>query len=330
MIAILGSNSFSGAHLVNYLLENTDHEIIGISRSKEYNPVFLPYLYKKEKAKRYKFCQLDLNKDLNEILSILDLHKPEYIVNFAAQGEVRTSWEHPTQWYNTNCIALVNLTNELKEKKYLKRFIQASTPEVYGSCPGLIKENYSYKPSTPYAASKAAADLFLIALNKSCSFPVVLTRASNVYGMHQQLYRIIPRTIIYLKTGKKLQLHGHGLAKRDFIHITDVCSAILKIIESENPSLIYHLSSNEGIRSIASVVKLICDTVGYDIEKFTELVGSPKGQDSIYELDSSLAENELNWKPAIDFKDGIKEVANWVEENWDLIKDQPFEYIHKE
>ena len=328
-IAILGSNSFSGSHMVNYILENTNYEVIGISRSPEYNPIFLPYLYKKQKSGRFVFYQYDVNKNLNQIMDLLDKEKPEIIVNYAAQGEVRTSWKYPEQWFQTNCMALVALTNKLKDKKYIKRYIHISTPEVYGSCSGRIKENFIYQPSTPYAASKAAGDLFLITLAKSQNFPVVLTRAANVYGIHQQVYRIIPRTIAYLKLGKKIQLHGGGLAKRAFIHIKDNCDAVLKIIYTKNPSLVYHLSSNDGLRSIKDIVKFICEKMGHDFDKCVESVEKPLGQDAVYDLDSSKAKTELDWEPRISLQQGIKEVIRWIEDNWKKIQKLPLQYVHK-
>ena len=107
-------------------------------------------------------------------------------------------------------------------KPYLERYVVSSTPEVYGSSDQLIDETAAFSPSTPYAASKLAGDIHLLNLYRQYEFPVVFTRAANVYGMHQQLYRIIPRTIIYLLSGRTIELHGRGEATRSFIHIRDV------------------------------------------------------------------------------------------------------------
>ncbi len=329
-VAVLGSNSFSGSHMVDYLLEHTGAEVIGLSRSPEYDQVFLPYLYKKDRSDRFRFFQFDLNKDQEKILSLLDEEKPDVVINYAAQGEVRTSWNDPAQWFQTNCMSLVRLADELSKRDYVKRFIQASTPEVYGSCSGNVEESFRYRPSTPYAASKAAGDLFLTALSSSKGFPVVLTRAANVYGIHQQLYRIIPRTAIYLKLGKKIQLHGGGMAERSFIHIRDNCAAVLKMIRSKSPSEIYHLSPNGSLMKIRDVVRFVCDKMGHDFEKSTEVVGKPTGQDSVYELDSSRARAELDWDCSVKFADGVQETVEWIDENWEFIKKQSHEYVHKE
>ena len=181
----------------------------------------LPYRYNKTPI-NFEFYQHDLNTDLESILEIVDKHKPSIIINFSAQGEVRNSWKYPEQWFLTNCLSVVKLTNQLRKRDFIKKYISVSTPEVYGATKKNIIENHNYYPSTPYAASKLAGDLHLITLFKHYSFPVVFTRSANVYGVHQQLYRIIPRTIIYLKLGKTIELHGGGASIRTFVNIKDV------------------------------------------------------------------------------------------------------------
>jgi len=192
---IIGSNSFTGSHLVQLCLEK-GYRVIGISRSGEYPKVMLPYLYAGNRSSDFSFFRLDVNKNLKEILKICDDNEPEVIANFAAQGEVRSSWDNPSQWYETNTIAIVKLTDELRKRTYVKRYLTASTPEVYGSTSDNLKENHNYSPSTPYAASKLAGDLHLMTLYKRYKFPVIFTRSANVYGIHQQLtgdvYHIAP------------------------------------------------------------------------------------------------------------------------------------------
>mgnify|MGYP001586103780 FL=1 len=206
---VIGSNCFSGACFVDYVLgENPNSKVTGISRSPEKEDFFLPY--KTKGQNRFQFHALDLNKHLDGIVSVIKEFRPDYIVNFSAQGMVAQSWENPDQWFQTNGMALMSLADRLKQENYLKRFVQISTPEVYGSCSGHIKEDAALNPSTPYAASKASGDLSLIPYYKSYNFPVVFTRATNVYGAHQQLYRIIPRAVICIKQNKKTQLQGEG------------------------------------------------------------------------------------------------------------------------
>jgi dTDP-glucose 4,6-dehydratase len=330
-VVIIGSNSFSGSHLVNHILENTNDNVIGISRSAEYKHIFLPYLYKKDKPKKFQFYQLDLNRDLKKIFSIIDRTKPEIIVNFAAQGEVQHSWEHPDHWFKTNSLGTVNLTNGLKDRDFINKYVHISTPEVYGSCSGVIKEDLNYyNPSTSYAASKASGDLFILSLGKTWNFPFIMIRSTNVYGIHQQLYRIIPRSIIFLKMGKKIMLHGGGEAIKSFIHIRDVVSGIFKAYNHDKTGILYHLSpDNEGY-SVKKIVKIICEKMGYDFEKSTTNINDRKGQDARYVIDSKKAQNDLDWKPKINLEKGIDEMINWIEENWNVILKEPLEYIHKE
>ena len=328
-IVVLGSNSFTGSHFINYLLENTLVEVIGISRSAEYNPLLLPYRYKKENSSRFKFLQLDVNKDFEKIVSLLDQERPEVVVNYSAQGEVRNSWKWPEQWFQTNCLAVIKLANVLAQKDYLKSYVTASTPEVYGATEENIAENFNFYPSTPYAASKLAGDLFLLTLHKKYNFPVIMTRSANVYGIHQQLYRIIPRTIIYLKLGKKIQLHGEGKAIRSFIHVRDVADATWKAINREKKGETYHLAPDNENISIKEVVKLICEMMNRDFESSVEIMSENFGQDSRYSLDCSKAKENLGWKTTISLKEGIQVMIAWIEENWEEVQKLPLDYIHK-
>jgi len=328
-IAILGSNSFSGGHLVDYFLKNTDQEIIGISRSPEYPPLFLPYLYRKERPPRFRFFQLNINTELPEIIRLLDREKPEIIVNFAAQGNVQYSWTNPMHWLATNAIGIPNLAFNIKDKNYLKRYIQISTPEVYGLCRNYREDSNCYNPSTPYAVSKVAGDLFLMAMFKKFEFPVSFIRSVNVYGIHQQLYRIISRTVIFLKNGIKIPLHGGGRAHRSFIHILDVCNGIHRVILGGKTGEAYHFSGGDTME-IRDLVKLICQKMNRNFEASTEVTEDRVDQDPMIDLDCSRAKEELFWQPRVELSDGINEVIQWINENWEEIIKYPFEYVHQE
>jgi dTDP-glucose 4,6-dehydratase len=327
-IIVIGSNSFSGASFVSYALEESAETIVaGISRSAEYDDIFLPY--KENNASRFTFHCLDLNLHLEKIIDVIKNFRPDYIVNFSAQGMVGQSWEDPEQWFRTNCIALMNLADALKEEKYLKRFVQISSPEVYGSCEGLIKEDAPLNPSTPYAASKAAGDLSLLPFFKNFNFPLIFTRATNVYGPHQALYRIIPRTILSVKNGDKIPLHGGGVAVKSYIHIRDVCSATLAVARKGKNGKVYHISPDNGDSSIKEVVRLICEKLGKTFDSCVEIMDERLGQDGFYIIDSTKIRKELGWKPTIGFDQGLKEVISWVEKNFDKLLKHPREYIHK-
>ena len=325
---VIGSNSFSGACFVDYVLgDNPNSRVTGISRSPEKRDVFLPY--KSKGKERFHFHALDLNKHLNEIVSVIREFRPDYIVNFSAQGMVAQSWENPGQWFQTNSMALMRLADKLKRESYLKRFVQISTPEVYGSCTGHIKEDAPLNPSTPYAASKASGDLSLIPFYKNYNFPVVFTRATTVYGAYQQLYRIIPRTVIYIKNNNKIQLHGGGKAVRSYIHIRDVCAATLQIARCGTTGQIYHISPDgEGI-PIVDLVSLICAKMGRPLEDCVTMAEERLGQDAFYLINSDKLKDSLGWRPQISLEKGIAEVINWVEENFDVLQSSPLDYIHQ-
>lgn len=323
---VLGSNSFSGGWMVDTLMEYYPKStIIGISRSPEKSELFLPY--RQRHFRNFQFHQLDLLRHTKKLLALLDAVQADYIINFAAQGEVATSWKYPDQYYKTNALGIVAFTHALREKPYLKRYIHISTPEVYGTCKG-VKENAPLDPSTPYAASKAAGDLFLSTLFKQYRFPLITIRSTNVYGKHQQLYRIIPRTIIFLKMGRQIPLHGGGKAIKSYVHIKDVCRGIIAAMEKGKIGTIYHFSPSESI-SIYDLVSRICTLMEYNPKEVISFAKERPGQDAHYSIDSSKARRQLAWKPAVPFTQGLQEVIDWIEQNYKKILKEPLEYRHR-
>ena len=326
-VAVIGSNSFSGSDFVDLLLEDDNYEIIGISRSPEKSSLFLPY--KKRRDPNFTFYQMDLNRDVDGILKLFNSFKPDYIVNFAAQSEVAQSWNHPEHWFQTNVVSLSLLLNGLKNSRYLRRYLHISSPEVYGSCIGKVTEEAPLNPTTPYAVSKAAADMFLFTLVKNYNFPMVMIRATNVYGPHQQLWKIIPRSAIYLNIGRKIELHGGGAAVKSFINIRDVSKGELSAMIHGRDGEIYHLSPGNSAFAVRDVVEKVCAIKGKVFNDCTEIVGERLGQDSAYVIDSTKAKTELGWRPQIDLNEGIIKVVEWVDENLKAIKDESLVYIHK-
>lgn len=325
-IAVLGSNSFSGSHFVAHALSR-GHDVLGISRSMEPAREFLPYLWVKHGGK-FRFAQLDMNNDAGRIGDTIGDFRPEYVVNFAAQGMVAESWLHPEHWYQTNVVANVLLHDRLRRFDFLKKYVHVSTPEVYGTCSGLIPEESPFNPSTPYAASRAACELHLRTFLKNYNFPVAYTRSANVFGPGQQLYRIIPRTILYILLGKKLPLHGGGRSVRSFIHIGDVAEGTLRAARDGAPGEAYHFSTSLNI-SIREVVEKICAMMGAKFEEVVDIVGDRPGKDAAYLLDNAKALRCLQWEPKIDLDAGIRETIAWVRENLDTLSKQPLDYIHK-
>ena len=329
-ILVLGSNSFTAGYLIQHVLQSQkDCSVVAISRSPQVNPVMSAYLSSGNDRGRVEFRQLSVNHQASEIVSVCDKFKPEYIFNFAAQGEVRNSWKWPDQWYETNCMGVVRLTSALVEREYLKKYVVSSTPEVYGSTGEGMTESTSFEPSTPYAASKLAGDLHLGVLNKRYQFPVVFTRAANVYGPHQQLYRIIPRTVVYAKCGRKINLHGGGKSRRAFIHAHDVADATWKAAEKGVAGEVYHLSPNNDMRTVRSVVETVLQQMGEPFEKHVEMQDENYGQDDCFSLNSSKAQQELKWSCQVPFEEGVEQVIKWVNDNWAQISKMNLEYVHQ-
>ena len=326
-IVVIGSNCFTGAHFVNELL-NQGHEVTGISRSRELAPVFLPYRWNGQATDKFTFYQQDLNRDLDKIVEIIHDIKPDYIVNFAAQGMVAESWSTPEQWLLTNMLSAVKLHQHLKDCGFLRKFVQISTPEVYGSCEGDVKENVNYNPSTPYAVSKAAVDMSLMTFFRQYKFPVVFTRSANVYGPGQQLYRVIPKAAISFMTGARFELHGGGRSVRSFIHIKDVVKGTLKAMRSGKPGSIFHFSTGRAV-TIRSLVKQVAQGLNVIFQDCVLDVEDRPGKDKAYLLDCTWTKKQLDWIPQVGMDDGIRQTLSWIETNFETLKKEPFEYIHK-
>jgi len=326
-VLVLGANSFSGQDFVDLLLDNPAYQVIGVSRSAERGALALRYKLRGDLA-RYRYHQLDLNQHMPAILELLDAERPPYIVNFAAQSEVAPSWEHPEHWYQTNTVALAKLLNHLRQRDYLHRYLHISSPEVYGSTSGTVREDHPVNPSTPYAASKAAADQLIFTYHKQFGFPYLMVRATNVYGARQQLFKIIPRSVIYIKNGNTIQLHGGGVAVKSYIHIRDVSRGELAILERGEIGSLYHLSPDQGI-AVRDVVGKIAAHLGVNFADVTQMVDERPGQDAAYVIDSTRARTQLGWQPQISMDEGLAEVVAWVHQYWGEISAQPLNYQHK-
>ena len=225
-------------------------------------------------------------------------------------------------------MAKVKLHNFLRQCDFLERYIRISTPEVYGHTQDDVQENTPFFPSTPYAVSHAAVDMSLLAFYRQYQFPVILTRFSNFYGPYQQLYRIIPRTILYALIGKRLPLHGGGTSKRAFIHGQDVASGLDAVIQRGKCGETYHFSAGDVI-PIANLVRQICELLSINFENFVEISSDRPGKDTQYFMNTQKAEEELDWHPKINLKEGLSDTIAWVHRHFDSLKTFPLQYVHK-
>ena len=327
-VLVLGSNSFSGASFVRYLLTQ-GVDVIGASRSPEAAEVFLPYKWlTKAEQSRFRFIRLDLNHQLNMLERLIRNEHIRIIVNFAAQSMVGESWNNPEDWMQSNVVSVAKLAERLRHIDFLDKYVHVTTPEVYGSTDGWIDEKANFNPTTPYAVSRASGDMLLKIYRETFALPVVSTRAANVYGPGQQLYRIIPRSFFFLLTGQTLELHGGGLSTRSFIHIADVSTATWQIAQYARVGETYHISTDSVI-AIKDLVVLICKKLNKPFDAHVELVGERLGKDSAYWLKSTKLRSELGWTDTVSLERGLDDTLLWVKDHLVALNAQPTQYIHK-
>ena len=325
-ILILGSNSFAGACFVNYSLIKKNY-VFGISRSnekREYERIYSS----NPNIEKFNFIKADINKNLRLIKNLIIKEKFNYIVDFLGQGMVAESWENPEQWFETNVLSKLKLINFLKDKKFLKKYIRISTPEVYGSSPKKLKEDSLQNPSTPYAITHMTIDQYLKLMSLRYKFPIIIMRFSNFYGKTQPLYRIIPKTIITILNKKKLPLHGNGKSLRSFIHHEDFCNAIYLGLMKGKKGEIYNISSDEII-SIKKLIQKISKKMQYNFSKLVTIKKERPGKDHKYFMSATKAKKELNWKNNISLDAGINETIKWYIDNYKNYKNKKLDYIHK-
>lgn len=323
-IVVIGSNCFTGSHIVDALLA-AGHSVVGISRSEQPKALYLPHA--KRDPARFTFTRLDITTQMPPLLKLLDRLRPGRVINVAALSEVALSNDRPVEYFQTNTMAVVELVNHLRQQSWLEQYIHISSAEIFGPCDTPLDESALFNPSTPYAASKAAADMFINTMIARHGFPATLIRSTNVYGPHQQLFKIIPRTAIYIRMNKPLQLHGGGTSMKSFIHIHDVVQGLMLTLEKKAMGT-FHLSDPSD-RTVRQVVEMVCHEMNTPFDQAVQVIGERPGQDSRYWLDCSRAKRELGWQPTIDFADGVKETVAWVNEHWHDIQHEPLDYIHK-
>ena len=262
---------------------------------------------------RYEFFQADI-ADREAMEAILSKAQFDSIVNFAAESHVDRSISEPGNFIHTN-VAGTEVLLEAARKHQVKRFVQVSTDEVYGSLgpTGRFTEESPLDPSSPYSASKASADLLALAAHKTFGQEVVITRCSNNYGPLQFPEKLIPLMITNALADKKLPVYGDGLNVRDWIHVEDHCRAIMAVLRNGRPGEVYNIGADAELQNIA-VVELILETLG----KPHELIGyvtDRLGHDRRYAIDSAKVRSELGWKPRQTPREGIVETVRWYLEN---------------
>ena len=251
-------------------------------------------------------------EDISDDVAIDNIFKdeqPDFVVNFAAETHVDNSIKDPLVFVKTNVLGTANLLN-CSLKYGVERFVQVSTDEVYGSIKqGGFTEKSPIEPSSPYSASKAAADHLVHSYYKTYKLNVGITRCSNNYGPNQHNEKLIPHMVSKALRNEPLPVYGNGLNVRDWIHVKDHCRAVLAVLEGGKPGEVYNVGSSNEKTNI-ELVKTILKLLGKS-EDLISYVEDRKGHDLRYAIDATKIANELFWQPVVNFNEGFKQTVEW-------------------
>jgi dTDP-glucose 4,6-dehydratase len=319
---VTGGAGFIGSNFVHHML-NKYSEIKIINLDKLTYAGNLENLKDVENSPNYTFIQGDIcDKEL--IKNLFSENDIDYVVNFAAESHVDRSIKEPEIFVKTNILGTVNLLNVAKNAwevqgifKQGTKFIQVSTDEVYGSLgnSGYFLENTPLDPHSPYASSKAAADLMVKAYFDTYKMPVNTTRCSNNYGPYQFPEKLIPLVINNCLNHKSLPIYGNGLNIRDWLYVEDHCSAIDIVINSGTVGEIYNIGGHNertNLQIVKTIINYLKEKVDKEItEKLITYVEDRKGHDKRYGIDPTKIKDELGWYPETDFEVGIQKTIKW-------------------
>lgn len=324
-LLITGGCGFIGSNFVRFVLEHYQPEFVTNVDALTYagNPDNLAGVAG-QCGERYEFFQADI-ADRQAMEKIMAKHKFFAVINFAAESHVDRSITSPGNFVHTNVVG-TEVMVETARRHGVKRFVQVSTDEVYGSlgAEGRFTEKSPIEPSSPYSASKAAADLLALAAHKTFGQEVLITRCSNNYGPYQFPEKLIPLMITNALADKKLPVYGDGLNVRDWIHVDDHCRAIMAVLLDGKPGEVYNVGADAELTNI-EVVELILETLGKSRDLIT-YVTDRLGHDRRYAIDSSKLHTELDWRPIHTPREGIRETIQWYLNNrawWEKILARP-------
>ena len=329
-VIVTGGLGFIGSNLIELLLKK--YYVINLDKvtysSNFYNT--------KEfvKKKNYKFIKYDINN--KKIIKIFNKYKPVGIFNLAAETHVDRSIDSPKSFIESNILGVYNILEAFRvfSKKIPKtKLIHISTDEVYGDILfGRSNENYPYKPSSPYAASKASSDHLVSSYVRTYNIPAIVTNCSNNYGPKQHPEKLIPKLIYNIFQNKPLPIYGKGTNSREWIYVKDHCEALIKVFKKGKVGNFYNIGSNKNQTNLEICKKLIqLANKNKIIGKNTRIkfVKDRPGHDTRYALNSSKLKNELRWLPRISLSNGLKKTFEWYRENNDYYKSIPLNDIRK-
>ncbi len=314
-LLITGGAGFIGSNFIHYTLKHhKKDEVVNFDKLTYCGN--LENLRDIETDPRYKFIKGDIC-DAKLVEKVFQKEKPDFILNFAAETHVDRSIKNPKNFTQKNILGTHTLL-EASRKYNIKKFLQISTDEVYGSIKkGKFKEIDSLLPNSPYAASKAGADLLVRSYYKTFNLPILITRSSNNFGPYQYPEKLIPLFITNILQGKKVPLYGTGLNVRDWIYVLDNCAGIDIVLRKGKIGEIYNIGGGNEKTNL-EIAKIILKELGKD-ESWIEYVKDRPGHDFRYALDTRKI-IKLGWKPKYSFEKAIKETIIWYKTRQDWWK----------
>ena len=308
-LLVTGGLGFIGSNFITKILEEkSDFEIVNVDA--QLHGADKRNLSRIENNENYEFVNGNItNKRLMEEL----ISKCDAVVNFAAESFVDRSINDANPFLVSNIRGTFTILDIITKQK--KRMIQISTDEVFGSLPkGSADEQTKFNPSSPYAATKAAAELLINSFSITHNSDVVITRCTNNYGPRQFPEKLIPKTIILAKQERSIPIYGNGKNLRDWIFVDEHCDAVYEILINGKAGQAYNISANNEISNVQIVHKIL-EIMGKSND-LIEFVEDRPGHDHRYSLDSSKIKNELGWSTKINFEEGIRKTIEWYEKNF--------------
>lgn len=318
-LLVTGGAGFIGSNFIRYYLkENPNDSIVNLDKLTYAGN--LESLKDIEGDKRYKFIHGDI-ADFNLVDRLLK-DGIDVVINFAAESHVDRSIDDPSPFLNTN-ITGTQLILESSRRNKISRFIQVSTDEVYGSLEpiGLFTERTALRPNSPYAASKASADLLTRAYFKTYNFPALITRCSNNYGPYQFPEKLIPLFVTNALLDEPLPVYGDGLNIRDWLYVEDHCRAIDIVLKKGKEGEVYNIGGNTEKKNIEITDKIL--SILNKPQTLKKFVKDRPGHDRRYAIDSTKIKMELGWEPKYQFEDALRKTIQWYIDNkewWERIK----------
>lgn len=318
-ILVTGGCGFIGSNFVRHIYNSyPGYEIVNLDlltyAGNPENLLDVEIVDSKSGKKRYHFVKGDIC-DERFVEDLFSKNNFDLAVHFAAESHVDRSIFNVLHFVRTN-IEGTRVLLEQSRKYKIPRFIYISTDEVYGSIPkGYASEDHPLRPSNPYSASKAGADLLIQAYIKTHNFPAIIIRGSNNYGPYQYPEKLIPIAITNVVEGKKIPIHGNGRHKRSWLHVEDFCSAIDLVMHKGRNGDIYNVSGEE--KNNLEVLELLTKHLGKDFHSYKECISDRPGADQRYAPDSAKLQQELGWKPKYVFEESIGGVVKWYLDNKD-------------